>query len=85
MCLFLEELSYGQIPIGSYAVTCISAGAYERFGTDFTSALSTRRLEGRSVLRRKDGSEIEIEFRAHEAVVAGMPFFVSVGWPVSGD
>ena len=50
-----------------------------------TSALSTRRLEGRSVLRRKDGSEVEIEFRAHEAVVAGMPFFVSVGWPVSGD
>jgi alkylation response protein AidB-like acyl-CoA dehydrogenase len=34
MCLFLEELSYGQIPIGSYAVTCISAGAYERFGTE---------------------------------------------------
>jgi len=49
------------------------------------SALSARRLEGRTVLRRKDGSPVEIEFRAQEAQVAGMPFFVSVGWPVSSD
>jgi alkylation response protein AidB-like acyl-CoA dehydrogenase len=34
MCLFLEEISYGQLPIGGYAVTQISAGPYERFGTD---------------------------------------------------
>jgi isovaleryl-CoA dehydrogenase len=34
LCLFLEELSYGQIPIGSFAVTSIVAGAYERFGTE---------------------------------------------------
>jgi PAS domain S-box-containing protein len=50
------------------------------------NALTTaRRLEGTSLLRRKDGSEVAIEFRACEAQVAGMPFFVSVGWPVSGD
>jgi isovaleryl-CoA dehydrogenase len=34
LCLFLEESSYGQIPIGSFAVTSIVAGAYERFGTE---------------------------------------------------
>ena len=33
----------------------------------------------------KDGSRVEIEFRAHEAQVAGMPFFVTVGWPVADD
>ncbi|MCW3038248.1 MAG: acyl-CoA dehydrogenase [Solirubrobacterales bacterium] len=33
MCLFLEEISYGQLPIGGYAVTQISAGPYEKFGT----------------------------------------------------
>ena len=50
------------------------------------NALTTaRRLEGTSLLRRKDGTEVTIEFRACEAQVAGMPFFVSVGWPVSGD
>jgi alkylation response protein AidB-like acyl-CoA dehydrogenase len=34
LCLFLEEMSYGQLPIGGFAVTAITAGAYERFGTD---------------------------------------------------
>jgi isovaleryl-CoA dehydrogenase len=32
-CVFLEEISYGLIPAGSYAVTSIVAGAYERFGS----------------------------------------------------
>ncbi|HWJ50698.1 MAG TPA: acyl-CoA dehydrogenase family protein [Solirubrobacteraceae bacterium] len=34
LCLFLEEFSYGQIPIAGFAVTAITAGAYERFGTE---------------------------------------------------
>ena len=34
LCLFLEEISHGQIPIGGFSVTAIVAGAYERFGTD---------------------------------------------------
>jgi alkylation response protein AidB-like acyl-CoA dehydrogenase len=34
LCLFLEEMAYGQIPIGGFPVTAITAGAYERFGTD---------------------------------------------------
>lgn len=34
LCLFLEEMAYGQIPIAGFSVTAITAGAYERFGTD---------------------------------------------------
>ncbi len=34
LCLFLEEISYGQLPIGGFSVTAITSGAYERFGTD---------------------------------------------------
>jgi alkylation response protein AidB-like acyl-CoA dehydrogenase len=34
LCLFLEEMAYGQIPIAGFSVTSIVAGAYERFGTD---------------------------------------------------
>jgi alkylation response protein AidB-like acyl-CoA dehydrogenase len=34
LCLFLEEISHGQIPIGGFSVTAIVAGAYERFGTE---------------------------------------------------
>jgi isovaleryl-CoA dehydrogenase len=34
LCLFLEETTRGQAPIGAFSVTAIVAGAYERFGTD---------------------------------------------------
>jgi isovaleryl-CoA dehydrogenase len=34
LCLFLEEVAYGQIPISGFAVTSIVAGAYDRFGND---------------------------------------------------
>lgn len=33
LCLFLEETSYGMLPIGAFGVTMISAGAVERFGS----------------------------------------------------
>ncbi len=34
MCLFLEETARGQAPIGGFGVSCIVAGATERYGTD---------------------------------------------------
>jgi isovaleryl-CoA dehydrogenase len=34
LCLFLEELSRGMIPIGEFGISSIVAGAYERFGTE---------------------------------------------------
>jgi isovaleryl-CoA dehydrogenase len=34
LCLFLEEVAYGQIPIAGFGVSSIVAGAYERFGTE---------------------------------------------------
>ena len=33
-CLFLEETTRGQIPIGAYGVTLICIGALNRFGTE---------------------------------------------------
>ncbi len=34
ICFFIEEMFYGQLPLGGYPVTAITAGAYERFGTE---------------------------------------------------
>jgi alkylation response protein AidB-like acyl-CoA dehydrogenase len=34
MCLFLEETARGMVPIAGFGVTCIVAGAYQRFGTE---------------------------------------------------
>jgi alkylation response protein AidB-like acyl-CoA dehydrogenase len=63
MCLFLEELSYGQIPIGSYAVTSISAGAYERFGTEeqkqeILSGIVTGNVEAIAMSEPESGSDV---------------------------
>ena len=41
-----------------------------------------RRRSGRSTFRRKDGKPVEVEYRATETSVAGVPFFVSACWPV---
>ena len=38
--------------------------------------------EGTTRLRRKDGSEFTIAFRAAPTVVAGMAAYVSVVWPI---
>jgi alkylation response protein AidB-like acyl-CoA dehydrogenase len=34
LCLFLEEISHGQIPAGEFGISSIVAGAYQRFGTE---------------------------------------------------
>jgi PAS domain S-box-containing protein len=39
-------------------------------------------LRGHSILRRKDGGDVAIEWAASRTTVAGMEFFVSVGTPV---
>lgn len=39
-------------------------------------------LSGTSVLRRKDGSDVTIEWRAARTTAAGMEFFVSVANPL---
>jgi PAS domain S-box-containing protein len=48
-------------------------------------AVAMRKLGGRSTLQRKDGSSIEVEFRALESTVVGLPFFVSVWWPLEPE
>ena len=40
--------------------------------------------EGTTRLRRKDGSELRIAFRAAPTVVAGMGAYMSVVWPIGG-
>ena len=47
-------------------------------------AIRDRRSRGRWTLRRKDGEPVEVEFRASEASVAGMPYLVSACWAVGG-
>lgn len=41
-----------------------------------------RHRSGSFTLRRKDGTAVEVDYRATETTVAGMPFLVSACWPV---
>jgi PAS domain S-box-containing protein len=43
---------------------------------------ASRTKRGRIELTRKDGSTFVFEYRAQEALVAGLTVYVSVGWPV---
>jgi PAS domain S-box-containing protein len=42
---------------------------------------SGERTSGRARMRRKDGTVIELEYRAAQATIAGMPFLVALYWP----
>ena len=48
---------------------------------EFAQLVSTRRLDGTTRLRRKDGSEVDFDYRAGETSIAGMTYYVAVGWP----
>jgi PAS domain S-box-containing protein len=41
---------------------------------------SGERTHGRTRMRRKDGTVIELEYRAARATIAGMPFLVALYW-----
>ena len=41
---------------------------------------SGRRTGGRAGMRRKDGTVVEVEYRAARATIAGMPFLVALYW-----
>ena len=75
-----ELLGYGREELLSMTVADVSpdpatGGAYRDFVAAGTGA-------GRHTLRRKDGTTVEIEFRASPTTVAGLALYVSVAWPV---
>jgi PAS domain S-box-containing protein len=52
----------------------------ERTLQNLERVASGRRDSGRALMRRKDGTVIEVEYRAARATIAGMPFLVAVYW-----
>lgn len=48
----------------------------------FDEMIDARERSGITLLTRKDGSVFQLGYRARETTVAGMPLYVSVGWPI---
>jgi PAS domain S-box-containing protein len=49
---------------------------------DFEALRRQGRRTGVAVLRRKDGAELSMHFRAGETTVGGMSLYIGVCWPV---
>ena len=56
----------------------VNTGAAE----DYDQMMREGGHAGLAILRRKDGSELPMNFRAAEATVGGMAVYVGVCWPV---
>jgi PAS domain S-box-containing protein len=50
---------------------------------DFELMMRNREQAGVAVLTRKDGTTFKLGYRASETRIAGMPLYVSVGWPLA--
>jgi PAS domain S-box-containing protein len=50
---------------------------------EYDDFVAHRARDGKSRLVRKDGNEVTIAYRASETTVAGMRFYVAIGWPVA--
>ena len=48
----------------------------------FDEVVAHRHKDGIALLTRKDGTVFQLGYRARETTVAGMPLYVSVGWPI---
>jgi PAS domain S-box-containing protein len=74
-----EMLGYTRAELLSLRVHDVSAepeveAHYDQF-------LKDRRAEGLSTVRHKDGSTFEFRYRAGETTIAGLTYYVSVGFP----
>jgi PAS domain S-box-containing protein len=47
----------------------------------YAEGLASRRLGGRTFVERKDGTRIDVCYRASETLVSKLPFLVVVFWP----
>ena len=75
-----EQLGYDREELLALRVSdlAVNDGAAEGFET----LLRSGRHTGDTVLRRKDGSEVSMQFRASETTVGGMLLYIGVCWPV---
>ena len=50
--------------------------------SEYADFVAHRARNGESRLLHKDGSVVTLAYRASETTVAGMRFYVAIGWPV---
>ena len=77
-----ELLGYSREELLGLRVTDVARG--EETSGRYARLVQAKGQTGRTVLARKDGSAVELDYFAQATTVAGMPFYVCVGL-VHGD
>jgi PAS domain S-box-containing protein len=76
-----KALGYTRDELLSLPVTDIAT--YPEAADEFADIVAHGHGLGRARLRRKDGGMVAFEYRAGRTTIAGMTFYVFVGWPVA--
>ncbi len=78
-----ELLGYTRDELLDLSVTDVAR--YPEAEAEFEQMLEGGRRRGRTTLTRKDGSTFAFSYVAGETTVAGLPLYVSVGFPLEDD
>jgi PAS domain S-box-containing protein len=74
-----ELLGYPRDELLTLSVTDVAH--YPEAGAEYARLVAGEEARGVSTLRRKDGTELTFVYRAGETTIAGMTYYVAVGWP----
>jgi PAS domain S-box-containing protein len=72
-------LGYSRAELLDLKVTDVASDPVTQ--SDYADFVAHRAHNGHARLLHKDGTEISIAYRASETSVAGMRFYVAIGWP----
>ena len=73
-----DMLGYSREELLTLRVTDVAR--HQEAPAEFQKMLHTGELSGRSKIVRKDGIEITFDYHASETEIAGLKYYVSLGW-----
>jgi PAS domain S-box-containing protein len=98
VAVFVADDDLRYIAVNEFACTLLGYSREELLGLRLTDLapdgearldhpdfVAYRARDGQTRLLRKDRTEVTIAYRASETTVAGMRFYVAIGWPLAAD
>ena len=67
------------------ALRTTDVATYPGASQEYDELMAGRGRTGTTMLRKKDGEQIEARYRAHETKLAGMTVYVAILWPEETD
>jgi PAS domain S-box-containing protein len=96
VAIFVADEQMRYVAVNDYAASLLGYSRAELLELRVTDVIKTpdasgefelmmrdRERAGIAILTRKDGTEFRLGYRASETRIAGMPLYVSVGWPLA--